>query len=62
MGETVPGPHYIVAAYPRPGAVWTHLVMNYIKDLQGTKKSRTIESPELITFYPELLKAPVKGR
>jgi hypothetical protein len=36
--------------------------MNYIKDLQGTKKSRTIESPELITFYPELLKAPVKGR
>ena len=31
-GESKPGPHYIVAAYPRPGAVWTHLAMNHIKD------------------------------
>jgi uncharacterized protein (DUF608 family) len=61
-GETAPGPHYIVAAYPRPGAVWTHLVMNYIKDLQAKKKSQTIESPELITFYPELLKGSGKGK
>ena len=56
MGETAPGPHYIVAAYPRPGAVWTHLVMSYIKDLQQTKKSKTIESRDLIPFFPELLK------
>ena len=58
MGETAPGPHYIVAAYPRPGAVWTHLVMNYIKDLQKKKKTGTIESEDLISFYPELLKGP----
>jgi hypothetical protein len=36
--------------------------MNYIKDLQGKKKSQTIESPELITFYPELLKGSGKGK
>ena len=56
MGETKAGPHYIVAAYPRPGAVWTHLVMDYIKDLQEKKKSRTIESQDLMPFFPELLK------
>ena len=62
MGETAPGPHYIVAAYPRPGAVWTHLVMNYIKDLQAAKKSGTIESEDLMPFYPELLKGPGDGK
>ena len=56
FGETKPGPHYIVAAYPRPGAVWTHLVMNHVKDLQARKKSRTVESKELIPFFPGLLK------
>jgi len=54
-GETVAGPHYIVAAYPRPGAVWTHLVMNHIKDLQAKNKTGTIEPEELIPFYPWLL-------
>jgi len=62
MGETAPGPHYIVAAYPRPGAVWTHLVMNYIKDLQEAKESKTIESEDLIPFFPELLKGPENGK
>jgi len=55
-GESRPGPHYIVAAYPRPGAVWTHLVMNHIKNLQAKTHSQTIESPDLIPFYPNLLK------
>ena len=55
-GESKPGPHYIVAAYPRPGAVWTHLVMNHIKDLQAKTQSKTIESQDLIPFYPDLLK------
>ncbi|MGA2446322.1 MAG: GH116 family glycosyl hydrolase [Opitutaceae bacterium] len=55
-GESKPGPHYIVAAYPRPGAVWTHLVMNHIKDLQAKTQSKTIESQDLIPFFPELLK------
>ena len=54
-GETEAGPHYIVAAYPRPGAVWTHLVMNHIKDLQAKNKTKTIEPEELISFYPWLM-------
>ena len=55
-GESKPGPHYIVAAYPRPGAVWTHLVMNYVKDLQAKKKSKIIASEDLMPFFPGLLK------
>jgi len=54
-GEKEPGPHYIVAAYPRPGAVWSHLVMNYIKDLQAKNKTKTIEPKDLMSFYPWLL-------
>ena len=54
-GETAPGPHYIVAAYPRPGAVWTHLVMNRVKELQAKTKSRTIESKDLMRIFPGLL-------
>jgi uncharacterized protein (DUF608 family) len=57
-GESVPGPHYIVAAYPRPGAVWTHLVINHVKDLQARNPSKTIESKDLIPFFPALLKGP----
>ncbi|MGD0815777.1 MAG: GH116 family glycosyl hydrolase [Verrucomicrobiota bacterium] len=56
-GETAPGPHYIVAAYPRPGAVWTHLVMQHIKDLQTQKAATIIDSKSLISFLSELLKA-----
>jgi uncharacterized protein (DUF608 family) len=55
-GESVPLPHYIVAAYPRPGAVWTHLVLNHIKDLRARNQSKTIESKDLIPFFPNLLK------
>jgi len=62
MGEKSPGPHYIVAAYPRPGAVWTHLVLSYIKDLQKTRRSGIIESKDLIPFFPELLKGSGNGK
>ena len=61
-GESAPGPHYIVAAYPRPGAVWTHLVMNHVKDLQAKTQSKTIESKDLIPFFSELLNGPGNGR
>jgi uncharacterized protein (DUF608 family) len=54
-GESVPGPHYIVAAYPRPGAVWTHLVLNRIKTIQEKTKSKTVESKDLIPLFSELL-------
>jgi uncharacterized protein (DUF608 family) len=56
-GETAPGPHYIVAAYPRPGAVWTHLILESIRDLQTRKKSRTIDSQALIAILSDLVKA-----
>ncbi len=59
-GESAPGPHYIVAAYPRPGAVWTHLVMQYIKDLQTKKKIRTVDSQSLISFLSDFWSAPKK--
>lgn len=61
-GESVPGPHYIVAAYPRPGAVWTHLVMNHVKDLQARTQSKTIESRDLMPFFSKLLNGPENGR
>jgi uncharacterized protein (DUF608 family) len=56
MGETKPGPHYIVAAYPRPGAVWTHLVLNHVKAVQAKTKSKSVESNDLMPFFPGLLK------
>jgi uncharacterized protein (DUF608 family) len=55
-GESALGPHYIVAAYPRPAAVWTHLVLVYIRDLQARKKTRTIDSQDLIAFLSDLWK------
>jgi uncharacterized protein (DUF608 family) len=55
-GESAPGPHYIVAAYPRPGAVWTHLVMQYIQDVQTRKKIPTVDSQSLISFVSDLLR------
>jgi uncharacterized protein (DUF608 family) len=54
-GESVPGPHYIVAAYPRPGAVWTHLVLNRIKTIQEKTKSKTVDSKDLIPLFSDLL-------
>lgn len=60
-GETKPGPHYIVAAYPRPGAVWTHLVMNHVKDRQARSKTRNVPIPELTPFFSELLNGPKAG-
>ena len=56
LGESEPGPHYIVAAYPRPGAVWTHLVMNHVRTLQEKTKSKTVDSKDLQPFFPGLLK------
>jgi len=55
-GETEPGPHYIVAAYPRPGAVLTHIVMQFIKELQKRTGSTKINSKQLKSFVTALLK------
>jgi uncharacterized protein (DUF608 family) len=55
-GESAPGPHYIVAAYPRPGAVLTHIVMQHIKELQKQKGTTKIESKLLKSFVTALMK------
>jgi uncharacterized protein (DUF608 family) len=55
-GETTSGPHYIVAAYPRPGAVMTHIVMQYIKELQNQTKATIIDSKKLKSYITDLMK------
>lgn len=52
--EPAPMFHYIVAAYPRPGAVLTHLVLQYIKKLR--RKGKKIDSELLTSFALDLLK------
>jgi uncharacterized protein (DUF608 family) len=55
-GEAAPGPHYIVAAYPRPGAVLTHIVMRHIKELQDKSKTTIIDSRQLKSYITTLMK------
>jgi hypothetical protein len=55
MGESAPGPHYIVAAYPRPGAVLTHIVMQHVKDLQKQTASTTVAAGSLKSFVTGLV-------
>jgi uncharacterized protein (DUF608 family) len=55
-GESTPGPHYIVAAYPRPGAILTHLVIQYIKKLQKQMNTIKIDSKQLNSFITSLVK------
>jgi uncharacterized protein (DUF608 family) len=54
-GESAPGPHYIVAAYPRPGAVWTHLFLNRIKGLRARSKSKAVDSESLQACLADLV-------
>ena len=55
-GESARGPHYIVAAYPRPGAVLTQIVMQFVKERQDETGSRRIAPQELQSFIAELMK------
>ncbi len=55
-GESAPGPHYIVAAYPRPGAVWTHLFMRHVKELREKTKAAVIDPEPLISFITDMVK------
>jgi uncharacterized protein (DUF608 family) len=54
-GESAPGPHYIVAAYPRPGAVMTQIVMQHVKELQKQRDTKKIDSKSLKSFVTALL-------
>jgi uncharacterized protein (DUF608 family) len=55
-GESAPGPHYIVAAYPRPGAVMTQIVMQHVKELQQRTGFKKIDSGQLKSFVSDLMK------
>jgi hypothetical protein len=55
-GESAPGPHYIVAAYPRPGAVMTQIVMQHVKELQKKIGTTKIDSRHLKSFVYALMK------
>jgi uncharacterized protein (DUF608 family) len=55
-GESAPGPHYIVAAYPRPGAVLTQIIMQHVKKLQRGKVTTIIDSKSLKSFATALTK------
>lgn len=55
-GELTAGPHYIVAAYPRPGAILTQLVMQFIKETQKRTGSVKIDPQQLKTFVTNLMK------
>ncbi len=54
-GEATPEPHYIVAAYPRPGAVLTHVVIQHVKELQGRAGSGKVEPERLRQFVADLM-------
>ena len=56
--EMTKGPHYIVAAYPRPGAVLTQIVIQHIKELQKRTKRTKIESQQLSSFVNDLFMEP----
>jgi len=55
-GETAPSPHYIVAAYPRPGAVMTQIVMQHVKEFQKRTGTTKIDSEQLKSFVTDLMK------
>ncbi len=54
-GELTKGPHYIVAGYPRPGAILTQLVIQFIKELQKRMDTTKIDSQLLNSFVTTLL-------
>jgi hypothetical protein len=55
-GESKPCPHYIVAAYPRPGAILTQLVMQFIKETRNRSGVSQIDSGQLKSFVTALMK------
>jgi hypothetical protein len=58
QGEATKRPHYIVAAYPRPGAALTHLVMQFIKELQEQTGATIVDSPQLRSFVATMFGKP----
>ncbi|MDD5454551.1 MAG: GH116 family glycosyl hydrolase, partial [Candidatus Ratteibacteria bacterium] len=53
-GETKPGPHYIVAGYTRPGAIFTQLAINFVRERQKQTNTGVIDSKQLNFFIKNL--------
>jgi non-lysosomal glucosylceramidase len=53
-GESKAGPHYIVAGYPRPGAILTQLVLQFVKEFQKRTGTAKIDSQPLNSFITAL--------
>jgi hypothetical protein len=47
-----------VAAYPRPGAVLTHLVMQFIKETQERTGATKVATPALRSFVATMFGKP----
>jgi uncharacterized protein (DUF608 family) len=57
-GEASAGPHYIVAAYPRPGAVLTQIVMQFVKEQQERTGEIKVDGKVLGAFVNSLFVSP----
>jgi hypothetical protein len=55
-GESKPGPHYIVCGYTRPGAIFSQLLMMFIKEQQKKTGKTKIDSKTLKSFITNLFK------
>jgi len=53
-GESKPGPHYIVCGYTRPGAIFSQLLMTFIKEYQKKTGKTKIDSKTLKSFITNL--------
>jgi len=53
-GESKAGPHYIVAGYPRPGAILTQLALQFIKEFQKRTGAAKTDSQPLNSFVTAL--------
>ncbi len=54
-GETKKGPHYIVAGYPRPGAIFTQLAIQHVKQVQEQTGNQRVEPDRLQSFVAGLV-------
>ena len=57
-GESAPRPHYIVAGYPRPGAILTQLALQFVREFRMRTGAAKIDSRALNSFVTDLFMQP----
>ncbi len=53
-GEAKPGPHYIVCGYTRPGAIYSQLLIQFVKEQQQRSGTIIIDSKQLSSFLASI--------